>query len=122
MAESKRILIAEDEVAMAKALEMKLKHLGYDAIAVFNGEEALQKMADEMFHLLLLDLMMPVIDGFRVLEEIRTRSIAIQVIVMSNLGQTEDIQRAKEMGAGGYFIKSETPIKELVAEIEVLCK
>jgi DNA-binding response OmpR family regulator len=116
------ILIAEDEMAMGRALQMKLQHLGFTAENAFNGEEAINVINEkkEKIHMILLDLMMPTIDGFGVLKYMNEKKITTPVIVMSNLGQTEDIKRAKEMGAKGYFIKSETPIKDLVTEIEAI--
>ncbi|MFH1188831.1 MAG: response regulator [bacterium] len=111
------ILIAEDEMAMGRALQMKLQHMGFVVESVLNGEEALQALEVKQFELLLLDLMMPLVDGFRVLTTMNEKNLKVPVIVMSNLGQTDDIKRAKEMGAVGYFIKSETPIKDLVTEI-----
>lgn len=116
------ILIAEDEMAMGRALQMKLQHMSFEVDAVFNGEEALAKIAEKSFDLLLLDLMMPLVDGFHVLTKLNEAKAPVPVIVMSNLGQAEDIKRAKELGAVGYFIKSETPIKDLVSEIERILK
>lgn len=120
---TKKILIAEDEKPMAKALELKLKGCGFDAKAVFNGAEALAEMEKENYDLLLLDLMMPVKDGFGVLEELKNKpGNKTLVIVSSNLSQGEDIKRAKALGAVDYFVKSDTPISEVVNHIKTALK
>lgn len=115
---AKKILIAEDEKPMSKALEIKLGRAGYDVKAVYNGEEAIEMMKKEKFDLLLLDLIMPKKDGFDVLEEIKSKKIKTAVIVLSNLGQEEDINKAKALGAKDFFIKSDTPIAQILEHIQ----
>ena len=112
--EKYKILIAEDEKPMARALEMKLNHEGFEAKAVFNGELALESLLSEKFALVLIDLMMPKVDGFKVLETINEANLAVPVIVLSNLNQDEDEQKAKDLGAKAFFVKSNTPIAEIV--------
>lgn len=111
---NKKILVAEDEKPMAKAMELKLGHSGFDVKIVFNGQEALELIEKENFDLLFIDLIMPVLDGFRVLEKLREKGSAIPVVVLSNLGQEEDVKRAKALGAKDYFVKSDTPIADIV--------
>ena len=115
---SKKILIAEDEKPMAKALELKLKKEGYNPKVVYNGAEALKSLESEKFSLLLMDLMMPVMDGFALLTELKEKKNNIPVIVLSNLGQEEDLRRAKKLGAKDYFIKSDTPIAKIVENVK----
>lgn len=115
---AKKILIIEDEKPMAKALELKLNKSGLETRVVFNGEDALQLLAKEKFDMILLDLVMPKMDGFAVLKELKSREIKTPVIVTSNLGQEEDAKKAKELGAIDYFIKSNTPIAQLVEYIK----
>lgn len=112
--QSKKILIVEDEKPMARALELKLTHSGFEVKSAPNGEEALKILEQETFDLILLDLVMPKMDGFKVLEELSARGIKSKVIVTSNLSQQEDIKRAKALGAQDYFIKSNTPIANIV--------
>ena len=116
--QGKKILIAEDERAMAKALELKLKSSGFDAKSVFNGEEAIKELEKESYDLLLLDIMMPIKDGFFVLEEIKNKNIKIPVIISSNLSQEEDVKKAKSLGAIDYFIKSNTPIASVIENVK----
>lgn len=114
----KKILIAEDEKPMARALELKLDHEGYDAKAVFNGEEALALLDQEEFHLIILDLMMPKVDGFTVLAKIKEKGKILPSIVLSNLSQEEDERKARELGATKFFVKSNTPLADIVQHVK----
>lgn len=110
----KKILIVEDEKPMAKALELKLTREGFEAKAVFDGEKALKILESETFDLILLDLVMPNLNGFGVLTELKARNIKTPVIVTTNLSQEEDEKKAKELGATDYLVKSDTSIIEVV--------
>ena len=119
MTESKRrILVADDEKPLAKALEMKLTKAGFEVVTAFDGEEALRKYEEGTYNMILLDLMMPKKDGFSVLEELKNKGNTAPVYVLSNLSQSEDMQRAKSAGAAGFFVKSDTPIVEIVEEVK----
>ncbi|MEK7184146.1 MAG: response regulator [Patescibacteria group bacterium] len=118
MTESVRILVAEDEPAIAKALELKLTHAGYQVVLAADGEAALQQIKDGKFDMLLLDLIMPKTDGFGVLEALQAKKSRLKVIVLTNLGQEEDLARAKKLGATDYFVKADTPIADVVAHVE----
>ncbi|HNX10950.1 MAG TPA: response regulator [bacterium] len=123
MAETlKKILIAEDEASIARALELKLTKLGYEVALANNGEVALRLLKQQSFNLLLLDLIMPVLDGFGVLEAMKAEKIKVPVLVCSNLGQDEDIKKAKALGASDYIVKSDTPISQIVQRIEKIIK
>lgn len=113
----KKILIAEDEKPMAKALELKLSHAGFEVSLAFNGEEALKLAKETPYDLLLLDLMMPKIDGFTVLKEIQQSQSKLPVIVLSNLSQADDEQKARALGARDFFVKSNTPLAEIVNHV-----
>lgn len=115
----KRILIIDDEKPMARALELKLSHSGFEAKSVHNGEEALALLKKESFNLILLDLVMPKLDGFNVLQALKNRKNATPIIILSNLGQEEDEKRARDMGAKDFFIKSNTPIAEIVEKVKI---
>lgn len=118
MPEKKKILIAEDERPMARALELKLNKYGFEAKVVSNGEEALEELGKTKYDLLLLDLMMPIKDGFGVLEGIKEKGYTIPVIISTNLSQENDVKKAKELGAKDYFVKSDTPINEVITRVE----
>jgi DNA-binding response OmpR family regulator len=114
----KKILIAEDERPMAWALQMKFQQAGFEAKAVMNGQDALKLLKQEPFDLLLLDLVMPKMDGFAVLQELQINHHPIPIIISSNLSQAEDEKRARELGAKDYFIKSNIPIAEVVKRVK----
>jgi DNA-binding response OmpR family regulator len=118
MAESlKKILIVEDEKLIIKPLELKLKLSGFETGVAYNGEEALEILKNEKFDLVLLDLMMPRVDGFAVLSELKKRGDETPVIVASNLNQMDDISRALELGVNSYYVKSNTSLSEIVENI-----
>lgn len=114
----KKILIVEDERPMAHALELKLIKSGFDVKTVFSGDEALLEVKKEKYDLILLDLMLPKKDGFNVLEDLKSIGNKAPVIVSTNLSQQEDMERAKELGAKGYFVKSNTPIAVVVEQVK----
>ncbi|MCK9393955.1 MAG: response regulator [Candidatus Paceibacterota bacterium] len=118
MAKNKKILVAEDEKPLAKALEIKLSKEGYDVFIATNGEEAISMLSSQDFDILILDLIMPKKDGFVVLEYLKDQNKKIKTIVLSNLAQEEDFKKAKGLGAKSYFVKSNTPIVELVNYIK----
>ena len=112
------ILIVEDERALAHALELKLTHEGFTVVVATNGQECLDISAQQHFDVILLDLIMPVMDGFQVLEHLRTRPSMPAVFVLSNLSQHEDETRALALGARKFFIKSNTPLTTIVEEVK----
>lgn len=114
----KKILIIEDEKPMAHALELKLKNNGFNVTVAFNGEDGLNFLEKEPFDFILLDLIMPKIDGFKVLEKLQAKKNSIPVIVLSNLSQDEDKKRAETLGARGYFIKSNITLKSIIENIK----
>lgn len=113
----KKLLIAEDERAIARALKLKLNKSGFEVELANNGEEALTMLKDKKFDLLLLDIMMPKVDGFSVMEEMKKRKDKTPIIVLSNLSQEDDAKRAEELGAVDFVIKSNTPLTEIIAKI-----
>lgn len=114
------ILIAEDDRSMSKALELKLKKSGLNVLTAYDGEEALNILDQGGVDLMLLDLIMPKVDGFSVLEEIKKKNIKVKIIITSNLSQEEDLQRAKEFGVSDYLVKSDTPIQDIVNKVKAL--
>lgn len=113
-----KILIVEDEKPLQKALYLKLSHAGFDVKVANDGQEALEILVDEKFDLMTLDLIIPRIDGFKVLEEIVAQKMNIKVIVASNLSQEEDFERARKLGVKIFFVKSNTSISEIVETIK----
>ncbi len=114
-----KILVAEDDQFLANAYKAKLSRVGFDLEIAENGEETIAKMATFQPDALLLDLMMPKKDGFAVLIELRKqeRWKKIPIIVASNLGLKEDIDRAMNLGATAYVVKSNLSLSDLVDKI-----
>jgi DNA-binding response OmpR family regulator len=118
MKTNKKILVVEDETPMARALSMKLEKEGFETEISNNGKKAVDLMKKENYDLVLLDIIMPEKDGFYVLEQVNKKGLKTKIIVASNLSQQEDIDRAKKLGATDYFVKSDTPIVEVVEKVK----
>ena len=113
------VYVAEDDQFYAHIYEVKLNKDGFRVMVFGNGQELLDQVKKEKPCLILLDLMMPIKDGFDTLTELKADAASkdIPVIITSNLGQEEDISRAKSMGAVDYFVKTNISIQELVSLI-----
>jgi two-component system, OmpR family, alkaline phosphatase synthesis response regulator PhoP len=113
----KFILVADDTTLLAKVLANKLIHAGYDVVTAVNGVEVLAAARNRRPDLLLLDLIMPIKDGFTTLKELREDPDLkdIKVIVTSDLRQDEDMQRVQALGALGVFDKSN--LQEIVDKL-----
>jgi DNA-binding response OmpR family regulator len=113
------ILLAEDDRFLRKAAETMLKRHGFTVTTAGDGEEALRLARAAPPGLLLLDLIMPKLQGFDVLKALKDdpATAAIPVIVLSNLGQDSDVQLAKEHGAVDYIIKSNIALEALVERV-----
>lgn len=114
---AKKILIAEDDASLSKALKLKLASLGFEVEVATDGEDALMHLKKTQYDLLLLDLMMPQVDGFGVLEELKKLKHKPVVFVNSNLSQASDKDKAMKLGADDYLVKSDISLKEIVAKI-----
>lgn len=120
MAETKKkILIIEDDKFLAKMLSKMLESHGYEVALAINGREGLLKVSTENPKLVLLDIILPDIDGFDLLETIKkdVKTKKIPVIIISNLGQQEDIQQGKALGAKDYLVKSEIKLDQVVDKV-----
>lgn len=117
-----KIIVAEDDAFLSKAYKAKLTKAGYEVLVVGDGSEFLLNLKSFSPDIAILDLVMPKTDGFSVLEQIKADpSIKrIPIIVASNLGQTEDLQRAKALGASDYVVKSDLSMKSLIDKINKL--
>lgn len=115
---AKNVLVVDDEHALARALELKLTAAGINVAVAHDGEEALSLIDEHDFDLILLDLVMPKMDGFGVLEGLKEAGKTTPVIVLSNLGQEEDAERAKSLGAQEFFVKSNMPVVEILNYIK----
>ena len=115
-----RILLAEDEAPLRNLVRMSLESIGHQVTAVSDGEEALATFRDGQFDLVVLDVMMPRIDGFTVCEEIRKHS-DVPIIMLTALGSTDDLVKGFELGADDYITKPFT-FKEVQARVYAILR
>jgi DNA-binding response OmpR family regulator len=113
-----KVLIAEDEKPLARALALKLGAEGIDTDVVHDGDAVKQKLASTAYDLILMDLMMPKHDGFAVLEEMKQKGNTTPIVIMSNLSQDTDRNRAAIAGAAHYFVKADIKLADVVAYIK----
>ncbi|HWH16011.1 MAG TPA: response regulator [Candidatus Paceibacterota bacterium] len=120
MADTKFILVVEDDPVLKNLLGHTLAGK-YQTLYASDGNEALALLEANRPVLILLDLMLPTMDGFAVLQSVRARTDELKnvpIIVVSNLGAEADIEKAKSLGANDYLIKAEVAVEEIVAKIE----
>lgn len=118
--ERRRILIVDDEERMVRFIRMNLEHDGFQVSEAFNGKQAIQKMRDVTPDIILLDVMMPDLDGFEVLETVREFS-NVPVIMLTAKGEEDDRVRGLEHGADDYITKPFSP-RELVSRIKAVLR
>jgi len=116
----KKILIIEDDKFLRELITQKLFKEGYEVSEAVDGEEGLKKIKEEKPGLVLLDLILPGIDGFEVLARMREEPTlsSIPVIILSNLGQKEDVEKGLKMGAVDYLIKAHFTPGEIIEKIK----
>jgi len=114
----KKVLVIEDEKPLARALELKLKHEGFEVTVVHNGKDGLDLIKSGGYGVALLDMMMPVMDGFHVLENLQDMEKRPVIFVLSNLSTRDDESKILAMGAKKYFIKSDTPLSVIIDEVK----
>lgn len=120
MALQAKILIAEDEAPLRNLVRMSLEAIGHQVVAVGDGAEALAAFSAQPFDLVILDVMMPQIDGFGVCRELRTRS-DVPIIMLTALDSTDDMVRGFELGADDYIAKPFS-FKEVQARIYAILR
>jgi DNA-binding response OmpR family regulator len=115
-----KIVVADDDRMFRKAAETTLRRQGYAVTTASDGEEALQLIRAERPDIIVLDLIMPKLQGFDVLQVLKQDSLtaAIPVIVLSSLTQEQDKQEALDLGAVAYFNKTTFSLGELVKQVE----
>jgi DNA-binding response OmpR family regulator len=120
MEQKKKILLVEDDQALANVYRSRLELEGFAVEHVANGEEALSKIVDMKPDLVVLDAMMPKINGFDVLDIIRQTpdTMNTHVIMLTALSQPKDKERAQELGADDYLVKSQVVIGDVVSRIK----
>lgn len=116
-----RLLIADDEINLAKALQAVLIDAGYNCDVCFDGNSAIHLVSQEMYDGLILDIMMPEKNGYEVLSMIRKKKIDIPVLLLSALNEVDDKVIGFDLGANDYLSKPFST-KELIARIKVMLK
>lgn len=114
-----KILLVEDDQNLGKVYQIRLQAEGFDVHWVQNGEEALKTAIEYRPDLILLDIMMPKLNGFDVLDILRNTPETSQtkIIILTALSQPSDVERAKQLGASDYLVKSQAVITDVMARI-----
>ncbi|MEJ5239702.1 MAG: response regulator transcription factor [Anaerolineales bacterium] len=115
-----RILVVDDEERMVRLIRLNLERDGFDVVEAFNGRQALEKLRDTTPDLVLLDVMMPDLDGFEVLQMIREIS-NVPVIMLTAKGEENDRVRGLELGADDYVVKPFSS-RELVSRVRAVLR
>ena len=114
-----KILIVEDDQTISKLIAASLSISGYESVPCFDGNEAVHMVRNEEFDLILLDIMLPGLDGFRVMEKIR--ETGTPVIFLTAMGDVSDRVKGLKSGAEDYIVKPFEPL-ELLARIEIVLR
>lgn len=120
MAEAKKVMIIEDDRFLSSLIKARLEKDGFAIAQAFDGEEAIKLLKQVRPDVVVLDLIMPRVTGFEVLEaiSINPELNRVPVVILSNLAQDSDIQKAKGLGAIEYFVKVRVSIDDLVNKIK----
>jgi DNA-binding response OmpR family regulator len=121
---AQKILIVEDDKFLRELIVKKLLGENYDVIEAADGEEGVKKIKEEKPDLVLLDLILPGIDGFGVLSQVKEDPAfaSLPVIILSNLGQKDDVERGLKLGAVDYMIKAHFTPGEIIEKIRTILK
>jgi len=124
MADKKSILLVEDEPLLANLLKQRLEKEGISVFLGRDGEEALNILKENKPDLILLDIILPKISGFELMEVLQKdpQFQKAPIVIISNLGQESDVERGQSLGAIGYFIKAKVSIEDLVSKIKAFLK
>ena len=114
-----KILIVEDDQTISKLIAASLRISGYESVPCFDGNEAVHMVRNEEFDLILLDIMLPGLDGFQVMEKIR--ETGTPVIFLTAMGDVSDRVKGLKSGAEDYIVKPFEPL-ELLARIEIVLR
>ncbi len=119
-----KILIVEDDKFVRELIFQKLTEEKFDVAAAKDGEEGVEKVKSIKPDLILLDLILPGIDGFEVISKVRENKEtgSIPIIILSNLGEKGDVDRGIKLGANDYMIKAHFTPKEIVEKVREILK
>ncbi len=126
----KRILVVEDDPFLSDIYNTKLKQAGFDVDLAMTGEECVDKLTANEYDLMVLDIVLPQLDGWEILgrvKEMRRQDPdsyinRLKIIILSNLGQKEEVKKGYDLGADGFMIKAHFTPSEVAAEINKALK
>ena len=120
LGKNKTVFIVEDDISLVKDYQWKLGQEGIDVWVTGDGQEAVSFLDRQPPNVVVLDIMLPGMSGFEILETIRKNEKwkNVPVIMLSNLGQSQDIEKSKTLGAQEYIVKAETHIKDVIGTIK----
>ncbi len=120
----KKILVVEDDRFLKELIVQKLEKENYQVAEAIDGEEAITMTKKEKPDLILLDLILPKVNGFKVLEKIKedASTSQIPVIILTNLGQKNDVEKGLKLGAVDYLIKAHFTPNEIINKIKNILK
>jgi len=117
-----KVALIEDDHMLSEMYKIKFEKEGFAIVIAVDGVEGLELVQKENPDVILLDVIMPRMDGFQTLQELRTRGVKSPVILLTNLGQEEDIKKGRELGATDYFVKSNFTPDAIVAKVRIVLK
>jgi DNA-binding response OmpR family regulator len=114
------ILLVDDDGFLLDMYSLKFREEGFSIDIASSGQQALDKIRKGVFNVILLDIVMPALDGFEVLQQLKKENLAVGsiIIILSNLGQKEDIERGMQLGAHDYVIKAHFTPREVVEKVK----
>ena len=121
MSKKYKILLADDEKELSRAVATILRYSNYEVDTVYNGKEAIEKVNENVYDVIILDIMMPITDGLQSLKEIRKNNIKTPIILLTAKSQVDDKVEGLDSGANDYLTKPFDK-KELLARIRVLTR
>ena len=121
---SKKIVIIEDDKFLRELISKKLSDAGYEVLEAIDGEEGIKRVKESKPDLVLLDLILPGIDGFEVLGQIKQDPSFsnLPVIILSNLGQKEDVEKGLKLGAVDFLVKAHFTPGEIIEKIKKILR
>lgn len=119
MAKKTKVLIVEDEKMLCDMYKTKFEMEGYDVVQALDGKEGIEKAKVEKPDVILLDIIMPKLDGFGALQTLKkdADTKGIPVLLLTNLGQEDDVKKGKTLGAADYFVKANHSPADVVDKV-----
>jgi CheY-like chemotaxis protein len=116
---NKKVLLVEDEVGASGPVKARLEQTGVAVRLVTNGDEALNSLLTEIPDMMLVDLVMPMRNGYSLIEQIKTNNLwkEIPILILSNQSSPEDISRARALGVTGYLVKVNNSLDQIVEKV-----